>query len=53
METEKKLRDMLERINTLNNIIEDAREARKERDELRKEISKIMQFYMETVNERY
>lgn len=53
METERKLRYMLERIDCLNEDIKKANEARKERDILRKEISELMEAYIETVNERY
>lgn len=51
MKTERKLRYMLERIDNLNEDIEKANEARKERDILRKEISELMKVYIKTVEE--
>lgn len=51
METEKRMFYILEAINELNEIIKKGNEAREERDKLRKEISIIMESYVETVNE--
>lgn len=51
MKTERKLRYMLERIDILNNDIEKAKESKKERDVLRKEVSELMKAYIETVEE--
>lgn len=51
METEKKLKYMLDRIVELNDIIENGREAIEERKRLRKEIAELMGHYAETINE--
>ncbi len=51
MKTEKELKFMLEKIDSLNDLIERANRARKERDELRKQVSRLMKIYIETVEE--
>lgn len=51
METERKLRYMLEHIDKYNDLISKAEEAKKERNTLRKEVAKLMAIYVETLNE--
>lgn len=51
METERRLRYALERIDYLNDLIVKGEEAKEERDELRNEISELMKTYIETVEE--
>lgn len=51
MKTEKELKFMLEKISNLNDLIEKSNEARIERDELRKQVSRLMEIYIETVEE--
>lgn len=51
METEKRLKYLLDEIVELNDFIERGREAIEKRNKLRKEVAKIMECYAETVNE--
>ncbi|TCU74263.1 hypothetical protein EV204_104301, partial [Tissierella praeacuta] len=51
METEKKLKYMLDEIVELNDIIKKGKEAMEKRNRLRKEVSSLMGNYMEVVNE--
>lgn len=51
METEKKLKYMLDEIVELNDIIKKGKEAMEKRKRLRKEVSNLMGNYMEVVNE--
>ena len=52
METEIKMKYMLEEITKLNELIRVGRESEKERDSLRNELAELMDIYTETLNER-
>lgn len=51
METEKKLKYMLDEIVQLNDVIEKGREAINERNKLREEMAKLMEHYIDEMSQ--